>query len=129
MEEVQLSNRIINGLKQYDLSLKEIEKSSWTYCGGDREQHLRYWNVCQSTRKLLNRKEWPQPPHESHCVCGHAIQENCYITNGKYFLIVGNSCIKKFTTAGRQCELCKESHKSKKDNLCKKCRRDRCKIV
>ena len=70
-------------------------------------------------------KDAEYPTHSTSCVCGHFIEENCYITNGEEILILGNVCIKKFLNsdkAGRTCEKCDAPHQNSKDNFCNKCR-------
>jgi hypothetical protein len=119
MEEVNIQGRLAEGLKAYNLSMEEIKEGGWFYCGGDHASHLDYWNLRNETRRLLKKKPWSFPPKEDHCVCGHFIKHNCYITNKKFILVVGNCCIKRFLTSKeRTCEVCRAPHKNRKYNLC-----------
>ena len=72
-----------HGLKQYGLTVEEA-MASWKYAGGDTGRHLSYYLVCFKRR--------PPPAPKNHCVCGHHIKEQCYITD---FLSVGNGCVEK----------------------------------
>lgn len=112
------SERFINGLKKYDLTPNEIIKGDWKYCGGDKKgRHLNYFNMVCPDDEI--------PEKQSHCVCGHKIKENCYITNGDEILILGNECIKRFLRdgkSGRTCEVCGASHRNRKRNRCNNCK-------
>lgn len=108
---------IIKGLKQYNLTIDDIK--NWRYCGGDRGRHLKYFEIACPNSDF--------PPHQDYCICGHAIVENCYITNGSTILVLGNCCIKKFITkSGRTCEFCDKPHLNRVVNRCNKCRSGRC---
>jgi len=109
-------DKFVKGLKdKYDLEYQDV-KSNWKYCGGNKtKRHKNYF-------KLLY-PEYDFPTYDSTCVCGHCIIENCYITDGKEFLILGNCCIKAFLEkSGRTCELCGEPHKNRKVNKCNNCK-------
>jgi hypothetical protein len=68
-----------------------------------------------------NQKSLPE--YDNKCICGHFIQENCYITDGENILIWGNCCINRFIEkSGRTCSNCNQSHRNRKNNLCNKCR-------
>jgi hypothetical protein len=122
MQETNISGRLAKGLQNYDLSLDEIKNGSWFYCGGDSGKHLSYWLLRNATKRALKKKEWSMPPHEDHCACGHFIEKNCYISNKKQILVIGNCCIKKFLKAKeRTCELCGNEHKNRRWNLCNNC--------
>lgn len=114
--EDKIYKRFVNGIEACGLSYDEVLK--WKYCGGDTKGRLKYFQQCC--------KGEPIPPKESHCICGHPIVENCYITDtfeGGSLLILGNCCIKRFIPkSGKTCEKCGEPHKNKKDNLCNSCR-------
>ena len=95
-----LNKRFMKGLEEYGLTLEDIEKSGWKYCGGKSRHHRNYF-------KLIYGKDAE------------------YITNGEEILILGNVCIKKFLNsdkAGRTCEKCDAPHQNSKDNFCNKCR-------
>jgi len=123
MASLELTERFIKGLKSYNLTKEEM--IGWTYCGGkgggiNSVRHKNYFKQCFPGFDFPDLKD--------ECVCGHAIKENCYITNDLLdgeLLILGNCCIKKFLpkdNAGRTCEICKKPHKNRKDNRCKQCR-------
>jgi len=115
MASLALTKRFIEGLKNYSLSLDDIKNGNWKYCGGNAGSHLNYFKMC--------RKNSPLPESVAHCVCGHHIKDNCYITDGKKFLILGNCCIKKFIPkSSRTCEKCEKPHKNRIVNRCNKCR-------
>ena len=95
---------------------------NFIYYGGDTGRHLNYWD-------LHTRGQIESPPRQDTCLCGHHIQEQCYIKHkdsGK-ILICGNCCIKRYIPAAnrqRMCSVCKQPHKNKKNNLCNECRED-----
>ncbi len=115
MATSNFQQRFIDGLKEYGLTIEDIK--NWKYCGGNHEQHLRYYKLC-----FPKSKKTPEPVYQ--CVCKHPIIENCYITDGqKNVLILGNCCIKRFIEkSGRTCSNCEQPHKNRKNNLCNKCR-------
>lgn len=105
----------LRGLMEYNMTLEDIEKSGWKYCGGSRGRHMNYWKTCYGNM--------PLPKHEEHCVCNHKITENCYITDGKEILVLGMCCIKRFIPKStRTCEKCGEPHKNRVVNRCNECR-------
>ena len=117
----RLTRQFVKGLKLYGLSREDIDRGGWKYCGGNEGRHLRYFKIACPGYDL--------PPLESHCVCGHRITENCYITNGPELMVLGNCCIKRFVPAklsGRTCERCGEPHRNRKVNRCKECRKGVC---
>ena len=115
-----LSKRFIEGIKNYNLTLKEIESDGWGYCGGSND--IKRFHEYFPKQELL--------PHKNNCVCGHDIINNCYITkNFKKFdlnciLILGSCCVKKFIPEGKKkrCINCNEPHLNRKDNFCNECR-------
>lgn len=111
----KISEAFKRGLENHNVTLDEARK--WLYCGGDKGRHQRYFNIFW---KGIDRN---LPDHQSNCVCGHSIQENCYITRSKDkdspILVLGNCCIKRFIDkSGRTCEKCGKSHKNRKVNRC-----------
>ncbi len=118
--EKTTKEEFIKGLLEYGIVYNATFKKEWYYCGGNTGARLRYWNIAC--------KEYELPAHVDRCVCGHAIKENCYITNGKgEILIIGNHCIKRFANnLMRTCELCKKAHKNRVVNRCNDCRRGLC---
>jgi|TARA_R100000773_G_scaffold31701_3_gene27077 uracil-DNA glycosylase len=112
---MNISKRFENGLKRFNITPEELKKD-WKYCGGDRGRHLNYYKVVCPDEE--------EPPHEDRCICGHRIKENCYITDGKFILNLGNCCVKRFLQkTTRSCEVCGSPHRNRKDNRCRKCRR------
>ena len=85
---IELTKKFIKGLKNYGLTYDEIKNSNWKYCGGNTGRHLKYFKLCCKNDDL--------PDKVDECVCGHHINENCYITDGERILVLGNCCIKKF---------------------------------
>jgi len=119
MASKELTDRFIKGLREYKISYDDIYKNGWRYCGGNHKQHLNYF-------KLLFKDE-QLPPIAKSCVCGHSISENCYITDGKQKLVLGNCCIKKFIpNSGRTCSVCGDPHKNRVINKCNTCRSGVC---
>jgi hypothetical protein len=118
---IQLTNRFINGLKTYNLTQDDIINNNFHYCGGDHKQHLNYYKLIFKDKLLPDKK--------LTCICGHIINENCYITNDHIILTLGNCCIKRFLPkdkSGRTCELCAAPHKNRKCNRCNRCRINYC---
>ncbi len=113
----ELTNRFIEGLKQYNLTYDEILSGNWKYCGGNKGRHFNYFVLFSKGRDL------PQPGEKYICVCGHHIVENCYITDNARILVLGNCCIKKFIPkSSRTCENCGKPHRNRKVNRCNLCR-------
>lgn len=113
-ESCIIKDSIISDLQKYQISIENLKNTK--YVGGDKGRHARYW-------KMLFKDE-PFPPKQEKCVCNHIIKENCYIMFEDKILVVGNQCIKKFTpNYNRTCEICGATHKSRKINRCKNCKR------
>jgi len=97
------------------------DPEDWMYVGGDRKSHAkRYFKVYGDNAKF--------PPHETHCLCGHRIEENCYIAeklSKENIQVLGNCCIKRFLPTREErklcCNLCLEPHQNKRHNLCNEC--------
>lgn len=116
---LELTNKFIKGLENYGLTYDEIKNSNWKYCGGRIGRHLNYFKLCCKNDDL--------PDEVNECVCGHHIDENCYITDGARILVLGNCCIKKFIPkSSRTCEDCGEPHKNRVVNRCNNCRKGVC---
>jgi len=116
---LNLTERFMKGLSNYGLSYETIKKSGWKYCGGNSGRHLKYFKLSCPNDDL--------PEQADECVCGHHIEENCYITDGIEILILGNCCIKKFVPkSSRTCEICEKPHKNRIVNRCAECRVGRC---
>jgi hypothetical protein len=119
-----ISEKFINGLMNYSLTLDDIKNQDFKYCGGDKGRHYNYFRLFFKD-KLDKDNSW-YIPYSSHCVCGHYIEENCYIINNTgRILILGNCCIKKFVPKStRTCEICENIHKNRTINRCNNCRYD-----
>lgn len=123
---MSVSDRFINGLKKYNLTIEEIQSGLWSYAGGDSGGHYNYWKLIHratSVKKI--------PTHQEKCICGHKIVEQCYITNGERFIVLGNCCIKRFIPkelSGRTCSTCHKPHKNRIVNRCNVCRVGVCDI-
>ena len=104
------------GMHRLGLNLSDVQ-DEFLYIGGDRGRHANYFK--------LSCPDEPYPKHEDYCVCGHCIDENCYIrspTSGRT-LIVGNCCIKRYVSVdGRTCKKCGVRHKNQVIDLCNDCR-------
>ncbi len=113
MASLNLTDRFIEGLKTHNLTLDDIK--NWKYCGGSSGRHLNYFKICCKDSEL--------PKETNKCVCGHYIEDNCYITNGIQLLVLGNCCIKKFIPqSSRTCDTCNTPHKNRIVNRCNSCR-------
>lgn len=116
--------RLEQGLKEYNLTIEEINELGWKYCGGDEAagpQHLNYFRTIFKNDPEQCVEDYPG----TQCVCGHTIHRNFFICNKEEdeVLIIGSECINKFITKkGRTCEKCGDSHQNRKDNLCNRCR-------
>ena len=136
-EEDELSN------EAKDRIIKDVEQN-WWFCGG-RDTHIEndedeeHGSVVSEAQLAKWEALWehyfpgramPEPSHE--CVCNKGgLRYNCFITNGKRVLIIGRVCLTQFLpkqhqeakdAVAKRCDRCKEVHRNRKDNLCKKCR-------
>jgi hypothetical protein len=136
-EEDELSN------EAKDRIIKDVEEN-WWFCGG-RDTHIEndedeeYGSVVSEAQLTKWEALWkhyfpnramPETSHE--CVCNKGgLRYNCFITNGERMLIIGRVCLKQFLpkqhqeakdAVAKRCDRCKEIHRNRKDNLCKKCR-------
>ena len=126
MSSIYSEEELIKRLKEHKLTDEFILKSGYTYFGGDRSYH--HDNFIEMMAELPRHIRVPF--HEDQCLCGHYIEEQCYIRKGNRVLVIGNDCIERFQKLSkykveRQCELCNKKHKNTKINRCIKCR-DRC---
>ena len=116
---LELTTKFIEGLEKYGLTYDEIKNSRWRYCGGNKGRHLAYYKLCYPKDDL--------PEQTNECVCGHYIDENCYITDKESLLILGNCCIKRFIPkSSRTCDACGNPHQNRKVNRCNTCRMGIC---
>lgn len=117
----ELTQRFINGLKEYGLTLDDINK--WKYCGSDDTD-------CGRSYFLTVFKNCYFPEKEYQCVCGVKIINNHYITDGNdSILIIGSECKDHFVPIdrrGKTCELCEVPHKNRIVNRCNNCRKGLC---
>ena len=106
-------------MAEYGMTMSDLD--NWSYCGGDSGRHWNYFLMCNTKPR--------QPAHVDQCICGHAIRENCFIQNREKtrILVLGNCCIKRFVkNAGRTCEVCGASHRSRQANRCSRCQTSKC---
>ena len=120
-----LSKRFIEGLQQYDLTLKEIQESGWKYAGGDENAGsgpLNYFlQIFGAPPESVYGWDIPD-----ECICGHFIQRHYFITDKdeERLLCIGSECIKKFlpeNLQGKTCAMCMAPHRRTKNNICFKC--------
>lgn len=119
-KNLEMSKRFVEGLKNYDLTKEEIQ--DWYYVGGGHTNNP-YRNMILNQKYLRYYPKAKIPPLTDECVCGHRIQENAFISNGKQLLILGSCCVKRFTEKGTKqvCKGCKQLWKGK-SVYCKKCK-------
>lgn len=108
-----------SGLKRLNLDPSEII-NNYSYAGGTHEKDFRYFQLLYPGKAF--------PDHRDHCVCGHRLKWNCYITNGKReydsIMVVGKCCITAFMKhCRRTCEVCNNPHQRRKTNICTSCER------
>jgi len=112
---LDLTERFIKGLKDYNLTADNVKNGNWKYCGGDSKEHLNYFKLCFPMCDI--------PDKEEYCICGHKIRYNCYITDDNEIIVLGNCCIKKFITKNtRSCSVCSNTHSNRIINKCNTCR-------
>ena len=121
-----VSQRFIDGLKEYDLTLTEIKESGWKYAGGDDNAGTGPLNYFMSLFK-------GQQPYQAYgedipdeCICGHPIKRHYFITDkdNDLLLCIGSECIKRFlpeNVQGRTCSMCMAPHRRTKTNICFDC--------
>jgi hypothetical protein len=109
--------------KNLQNALGDLNK--WRYAGGNRNgRHNNYFEM------MFKNKPIARPPIKNKCLCGHRIEEQCYIYNKEEnkLDVLGNCCIKKFIEkSSRTCEECDQPHKNRKSNKCNDCRYRFCK--
>lgn len=112
---MSMSTRFMKGLKDHNINNKEIKDGDWKYCGGDQGRHLNYFNLTHKNKDI--------PHHVDKCICGHHIEENCFISNNDRIIVLGNCCIKRFIPKStRTCSECSEPHKNRIVDRCNECR-------
>jgi len=119
-----LSKKFWEGLEEkHNLTYEDIIEQGWAYAGGTIfGRHLNYLKTI-----LKENINLQQPPHLEKCVCDHDICYNCYIVDKAKtrMIVIGSCCINSFMPEGkkgRTCGVCGESHRNRKDNMCKECR-------
>ena len=124
-ENKKIYHKLVDGFKTiYDLDFEivknEYNKTGGRGCEADEKRFMVHFGV---------DREFPKQFHK--CVCGHKIQNNCYISkNNDYdsIIIIGNCCIKHFKNGNRRiCTECNATHKNIKTSLCNLCK-NKCKM-
>ena len=113
-----LTEKFIEGLKNYNLTYDDLIKYGWMYAGGDYDEHLRYFLL------ITNGTNLTQPDKKKFCICGVSIKRNAYIMNRDktLMLVIGSCCIKRFVPKKtRTCEICEKPHRNRKVNKCNDC--------
>ena len=107
----------VKGLEKAGLDYEEVKKN-WKYCGND------YSEIGAEIFDTFFQNSAERPEHEDYCICGVAIQKNCWITNGEDIITIGADCQKTWLGmyTGKICAECRSPHKNKKDNYCNDCR-------
>lgn len=118
-EESSYFKRLVANLERiYGLTWDDFKL--FFYAGGDTKRHLEYF--------LSKMGGISQPDKAQNCACGQVIVENCYVTRKAKDIVVvmGNCCIKRYVPTGmsKTCEICNKPHKNRKDDICKKCRKE-----
>ena len=123
LEDVERKAKDASYLIKIESVLKEvgatyndlINPDKWRYVGGTDGVHLTYFRMALPGKKL--------PLFKQNCACGHYIEHNCFMTDGKHIVVFGNCCIKKFIGKDkRRCEKCGDTHKNTSVNKCNNCR-------
>jgi hypothetical protein len=119
-----VSQRFIEGLKEYNLTLEEIRTTGWKYAGGDENAGVGPLNYFRQI--FGGDPESVYGPMEDECICGHPIQRHYFITdaNNEGMLVIGSECIKRFlpeNVQGRTCSMCMAPHRRTKNNICFDC--------
>ena len=107
----ELTRKFIQGLEAHGLTYEDV-KQNWKCAGENMGSHLNYYNLCYSHLE--------PPAILDRCVCDHPIKENCYATNGRDFLVIGNCCIKKFLSKNPDPVTSAGSH-TKSQGCCDSC--------
>ena len=122
-----MTSKINKKSKQYGLEkiCRYANNEDWVYCGGDSDQHARYWKVFKED---YNWGDWT-PKWRAQCICNHDIHKNCWVYNYKMkkFAVIGSKCIKKFKLTKR-CSVCNIEHRNYVVNKCNECRIGKCDI-
>ena len=113
----QLYINFMTGLEGLDLNYDEV-KYNWRYCGGNFDAHIDYFDLFFKTNKKPDTIIYTKK-----CVCGHAMEKACYITNGDDLLMLSECCMKTFIPmCGRTCDNCNLRHKNRTVNFCNTCK-------
>lgn len=123
-ETLELSERFIKGLLDYNLTKDEIK--DWRYVGGGHTTDDRKNDILNNKYRRYFPKAKQIPPLTDSCICGHPIQENAFISDGKHLLILGSCCVKRFLPKGlkQTCKKCGCFWKGQ-NILCKDCRKNK----
>lgn len=95
----------------YDADMADLN-SNWHYHGSVKNIHDRGNNVY-----LLKT---PLPQYTFDCMCGHAIVENCIVSNDKHSCVVGNCCVKKFMKVAKEDMEKSKTRKKESKKICRK---------
>ena len=99
----------------------------YEYAGGDQNYHYKYSYTIGVKKFPYINYEYEMNVKSDYCICGHPINENCYLTNRKTknVIHVGNCCIKKFLPGFniKRCLICDTPTKYMKGAICSDCRR------
>ena len=113
MATEELCQRFITGLVEYDLTLEDMKSFRYTgmswYKNGIRIINKYFYDSGFTDDDL--------PNYATMCICHTKIKRNCYITDGKRVLVIGNCCKNKFLPLKNRfktCERCGEPHKKQK---------------
>jgi hypothetical protein len=96
-----------------------------TLYGADVEQLNKKWHYHGSLKNKADKGnnihllKTPLPEYTSSCICGHYINENCIVSNGKYSCVVGNCCVKKFMPVAMDEILQIKENKKKSKKICR----------
>lgn len=115
----KLHTKFIDGIWQkHEVSEQDLHDGKWTYAGGTKGSHARYFLLLYGTAPPLQQEE--------SCVCDHHIERNCFIKNKDDDLItIGICCIEKFMPkecGKRTCKECGKNHINRAINKCNECK-------
>ena len=115
----------VDGIEKMGMTIDDLD--DYIYVGGNGD----------NTTGLMHHRNYfalkcpgiDHPEPEEHCVCGHAIRENCYIRKMETgdMIHMGICCVKRFMPeSGRTCGDCAKSHRNRKVDRCNDCRKVKC---
>lgn len=118
------------GLEERGIKYQDL-MTDWKYVGGDggsRGNSMKNYQMkkIHQANYKFNYGDNDYPPLDEECVCGHYIQENCYLARKddiSTMMIVGSCCIRRFMgsdTMKRKCIKC-DANTQCKNRICGKC--------